>query len=213
MNAHNQITLYHYWRSSCSWRVRWALHHKNLKYVDVPINLLKDEQNSPNFRAKNPGGFVPAIGVNGQIFGESLAILEWLEETHPSPSLLPGSATDRMRIRQVCHQIVSGIQPIQNLSVLRQHSSDPAVQAAWAKHWILAGLAKVEQLISQHAGTYCFGGVVSMADLCLVPQVYNAVRFGIDMQQFPVVSRVNSNCLKLPACDASAPQHQQGAIS
>jgi len=211
MASSNQITLYHYWRSSCSWRVRWALEYKGVRFTDVAINLLQNEQNSPAYLAKNPGGFVPALDVNGVVFGESLAIMEWLEEVYPSPSLLPQGPTERMRIRQVCQQIVSGIQPIQNLSVMRKHSSDQALQAEWARHWITLGLEKVEKLLSSSAGTYSFGGELTMADLCLVPQVYNALRINVDMSRFPVISAVNSNCMKLPSCEASAPHKQKGA--
>lgn len=213
MNTHPQITLYHYWRSSCSWRVRWALAHKNIPYNDVPINLLANEQNSPAFLAVNPGGFVPAIAFNGSIYGESLAILEWIEETFSHKPLLPQNPAERLRVRQICQVIASGIQPIQNLSVMRKHSGDSAEQAAWAKHWITIGLEKVEKLLAPNAGTYCFGGNLTLADLCLIPQVYNANRFNVDMSRFAAVARININCLKLQDCQTSAPHNQKGATS
>ena len=207
----HQITLYHYWRSSCSWRVRWALLHKQVSYNDLPINLLANEQNSPAYLAVNPGGFVPAIYYQGMVFGESLAIMEWLEESFPANPLLPQNATDRLRVRQVCQMIVSGIQPIQNLSVMRRHSSDPSEQAAWAHYWIKAGLEKVETLLTPHAGTYCFGGQLTMADMCLVPQIYNANRFNVDLSAFPKISQINQNCLQLSDCQKAAPHNQKGA--
>ena len=210
-NTKPNITLYHYWRSSCSWRVRWALKHKGLAYTDVPINLLQNEQNSPSFLVKNPGGYVPALQINAGIFGESLAILEWIEETHPASPLLPKSPADRLRVRQMCQHIASGIQPIQNLAVMRRHSSDPQEQAKWASHWIATGLEKFESLITPFAGTYCFGGELSFADLCLVPQVYNALRFNLSLTPYPIVARINAHCLTLPACQAAAPQNQTGA--
>jgi maleylacetoacetate isomerase len=207
----NNLTLYHYWRSSCSWRVRWALKHKGVAYSEVIVNLLKGEQSNPAFLAKNPGGGVPALEINSKIFGESLAILEWIEETYPTNPLLPQAPIDRLRVRQICQLITSGIQPIQNLSVMRRHSSDPAEQAKWAHHWISLGLEKLELLITSCAGTYCFGGQLTFADLCLVPQVYNALRFSVDISLFPTVNRINNHCLKLPDCDAAAPHNQTGA--
>jgi maleylacetoacetate isomerase len=207
----HQLTLYHYWRSSCSWRVRWALHHKGVIFSDLAVNLLQNEQNSPTYLAKNPGGYVPALEINGQIFGESMAILEWIEETWPHNPLLPASALDRLRVRQICNLIVSGIQPVQNLGVMRKHSSDAGQQAAWAHHWINLGLAKLEALIAPIAGTYCLGGELTMADLCLVPQVYNAQRFNVDLGPYPTIARINQHCLSLKSCIAAAPQNQKGA--
>lgn len=212
-NKHSnyKITLYHYWRSSCSWRVRWALAHKGISFDDVAVNLLANEQNSPAYLAKNPGGFVPALEINGEFFGESLAMLEWIEETFRNNPLLPQNPNDRMRVRQMCQMIASGIQPIQNLSVMRMYSSDAGEQAKWARHWIAKGLDKLEQLVSQHAGTYCFGGALTLADLCLVPQIYNANRFNVDMTAYPTLNRINQLCLTIPECQASAPQNQKGA--
>jgi maleylacetoacetate isomerase len=207
----HQITLYHYWRSSCSWRVRWALAHKQIPYTDVPVNLLANEQNSPSYLAINPGGFVPAISYNGNVFGESLAIMEWLEETFAAKPLLPASATDRLRVRQICQMIVSGIQPIQNLSVMRRYSSEPSEQSSWARHWIGLGLEKLEKIVAPHAGTFCHGGQLTMADLCLVPQIYNANRFNVDLTPFPTLTRINHNCLQIAECQAAAPQNQKGA--
>lgn len=205
------LTLYHYWRSSCSWRVRWALAHKNVPFNDIPINLLANEQNSPNYLALNPGGFVPAIEINGAVFGESMAILEWIEETHPSPPLLPASPLDRMRVRQLCHLIVSGIQPLQNLAVMRKHSNDPLTQAAWARYWINAGLEKLESITRTTSGSYSFGGEFTMADVCLMPQIYNAIRFNVDVSNFPNLHRVQTNCMKLSSYEKSAPHNQKGA--
>lgn len=210
-NSTNHLTLYHYWRSSCSWRVRWALKHKGVPYSEVIVNLLTGEQSDPAFLAKNPGGYVPALDINGEVFGESLAILEWIEETYPANPLLPKAPRDRLRVRQMCHLIVSGIQPLQNLAVMRRVSNDPAEQIKWAHDSIKSGLVKLEQLVAPYAGTYSFGGHVTLADLCLVPQVYNAARFQVDMTPFPTISRINKACLTLPACDAAAPHNQAGA--
>ncbi len=207
------LSLYHYWRSSCSWRVRWALKHKEIPYKDIPINLLKNEQNSPEFLAVNPNGFVPALSANGMIFGESMAMLEWIEETYPHKPLMPQGSEERVRVRQICQMIASGIQPIQNLSVMRYYSSEPYQQAAWARHWIELGLTKVEALVTQYAGTYSVGGELSFADLCVVPQIYNALRFNVSLDAFPTLNRINNHCLTLPACQAAAPQNQPGATT
>lgn len=209
----HKLTLFHYWRSSCSWRVRWSLHHKGILFEDVAINLLAGEQNSANYLSKNPGGYVPALEVDGKIFGESLAILEWLEEVYPEKPLLPADPIDRLRVRQISQLIVSGIQPVQNLAVLRRHSSDPNEQAKWASEWISSGLHKLEVLLQATAKKYCYGDTLTIADLCLVPQVYNAKRFNVDLSNLPVVSRINETCLKLPACEAAAPHNQKGATT
>lgn len=203
------LTLYHYWRSSCSWRVRWALRHKGVAFNSVPINILQNEHNSLAFLAKNPAGFLPALEWNGEVFGESMAMLEWIEDMWPRKPLLPASAKDRMRVRQLSLMIISGIQPVQNLSVLRKLSADPAQQSDWAKFWIERGLEKLEEIVSEHAGTYCFGGSLTFADLCLVPQIYNANRFQVSLEPFPVLKRVHANCAALPECIWAAPENQQ----
>jgi maleylacetoacetate isomerase len=209
--AKHDLTLYHYWRSSCSWRVRWSLHHKGIPFNDVAINLLTGEQNSSSYLSKNPGGYVPALEIDGKFFGESLAILEWLEEEYPAKPLLPQNRLERLRVRQISQLIVSGIQPVQNLAVLKKHSNDPAEQAKWANECIGAGLCKLETILKSTAQTYCFGDTLTLADLCLVPQVYNAQRFKVDLAALPIISRINETCLKLPACEAAAPHNQKGA--
>ena len=207
-----RLELFHYWRSSCSWRVRWALRHKGVAYQDRPINLLKNEQNSPEYLAVNPSGFLPALRTaDGTVYGESMAILEWIEEMFPQNPLLPSSPAERARVRQICQMIIAGTQPLQNLSVMRMYSTDQADQQAWSQHWIALGLAKVETVVAQHAGTYSVGGELSLADLCVVPQVYNAIRFNIPMDQFPTLKRINDHCITLASCDAAAPHTQPGA--
>lgn len=206
------LELFHYWRSSCSWRVRWALKHKGIAYQDRPISLLKNEHNSPEYLAVNPSGFLPALRTtDGTVYGESMAILEWIEDVFPHNPLLPNSPTERARVRQICQMIIAGTQPLQNLSVMRAYSSDQVQQQAWAQHWIAVGIAKVETVLASHAGTYSVGGSLTLADLCVVPQVYNALRFNIAMDQFPTLKRINDHCLTLEACEAAAPHNQPGA--
>jgi maleylacetoacetate isomerase len=204
-----QISLYHYWRSSCSWRVRWALNTKNVPYDLHPVNLLTQEQRDPKFLAVNPSGFVPAMKVDDQILGESLAILEWIEETWPSPALLPTTPNDRALVRQMSLVIVSGTQPLQNLSVMRAYSDDQAEQKAWAQRWIDEGLAKFDKLAEKHSGSFSFKDQLTFADLCLIPQLYNARRFDIDTSKYPLLERIDKRCLAIKECfDAAPEQHQ-----
>ena len=201
----SELTLHHYWRSSCSWRVRWALAIKNLEYKCEAVNLLAGEQKEAKHLTANPAGFVPALFVDGVPYGESIAIMEWLEETYPSPPLLPTSAADRLIVRQLTNIISSGTQPIQNLAVQARVSEDKSERIAWAKYWIERGLGAYETLLQQHAGTYSFGSNITMADLCLIPQVYNALRFDVAMNHFPKAQEIYDRCLELETCQAAHP--------
>lgn len=207
------ITLHHYWRSSCSWRVRWALNIKGVAYVDRIVDLLNGDQNSPAFRQINPLGYIPVIETPSGVFGESMAILEWLEESYPHPPLLPQSAAERAFVRQIAQMIVSGIQPLQNLVVLKHWSPDASEQSKYAAHWINLGLLKLEKLLNlkHSAGTFCVGSQLTLADICLVPQVYNAIRYGLDVNNYPISKRIYEHCLTLPECLKAAPQNQPGA--
>ncbi|KAM9646576.1 maleylacetoacetate isomerase isoform 4-T6 [Trichechus inunguis] len=166
--------LYSYFRSSCSWRVRIALVLKGIDYATVPINLVKDggQQFSEEFQALNPMMQVPALKIDGLTIGQSLAIIEYLEETRPAPRLLPQDPKKRASVRMISDLIASGIQPLQNLSVLKQVGKEN--QLAWAQNVISSGFNALEKILQSTAGKYCVGDEVSMADLCLVPQVANA---------------------------------------
>lgn len=207
------FSLYHYWRSSCSWRVRWALALKNVGYDSVPINLLSGEQQSAAYVAKNPAGFVPAVEIDGRFFGESLAILEWIEEKWPTPALLPKDPLDRLLVRQMALTVVAGTQPLQNLATLKYFAPDEAARKPHAQHWIGRGLKTLEALVVQagKGGPFAFGKSETLADLCLVPQVYNALRFDVDLSPFPRVKAVYEHALTTPACDRAAPHNQPGA--
>ncbi|SMF20734.1 maleylacetoacetate isomerase [Pseudobacteriovorax antillogorgiicola] len=207
----SQLTLYHYWRSSCSWRVRWALELKKIPYQSVAVNLLKNEQQDPVYTQKSPAGLVPCLEFGGQYLSESIAILEWLEERYPQMPLLPRNLWDRAKVRELVGLIASDTQPIQNLKVLKFRSSDQKERAVWAKHFISEGLVAYEKAIQKTVGTYSFGGQITFADLCLIPQVYNAHRFNVDMNQLPYCEAIYQRCLKLPSCDAAAPHNQPGA--
>ena len=146
----NQMTLYHYWRSSCSWRVRWGFAHKKQTLNYQAIDLLKNEQQSPEYLKKNPSGLVPSLNINQSYVGESLAILEWLEERHPNPPLLPQDSFARLQVRQLCYTIMSGIQPLQNLSAQKKHAQEKEKQHAYARFWIEKGFRTYETLSLIH---------------------------------------------------------------
>jgi len=198
--------LYSYFRSSCSWRVRIALAYKGIEYEMKPINLLKLENRGEEFLKVNPMGQVPAFQVDGQTLIQSASILEYLEEVYPSPSLLPKDAITRAKVRAVCECIGSGIQPLQNNSVLQKFEGK--AREEWAQTFIENGFKAVEKLLETNAGKYSVGDEVSLADCFLLPQIYNANRFKVDLTLYPVISRVAENLQKLPAFQVSHP-HQQ----
>lgn len=205
------FTLYHYWRSSCSWRLRWMLHIKGVTYSEVVVNLLESEQKSEEFLKQNPQGFVPALQYQDHVLGESSAIMEWMEDMFPNPALLPSNAMERAEIRRVCSFINSGIQPFHNLTTLKAVSADPVAQAHWSLKWLHEGFSKLETILSKSAGTYSFKGELTLADLYLVPQVFGSTRFNMPLDNYPTVQRVYNNCLALKTCQDSHPRVQWGA--
>ncbi len=208
------LTLYHYWRSSCSWRVRWCLHLKNIPYISKPINILTGEHKSPSYLAINPSGYLPSIEIDGQHFGESLAIIDWLEEVYPSPSIYPKDRILKLRAKQIALTIASGIQPLQNPALLAYFEPDEAKRREHAHHFIERGLEVVEKLISPHfTGLFSIGETVTVADLCLIPQVYNAKRFNVDLNKFPCVKKIYESVLATPACQLAAPEAQSDAVT
>ena len=197
----SDIILYSYWRSSCSWRVRIALNLKGIKYEYKAVNLVKDggEQRKDDYKKLNPQGYVPALIIDGHTLAESLPIIEYLEENHAGDrSLFPKDSYLKFKARQICEVINSGTQPIQNLSVLQKIKEDyNGDQGEWAKYWIDKGFKSLEALISETKGTYCIGDEPTVADCFLIPQVYNANRFGVDMTQFPSIQEVVLNLEQL----------------
>lgn len=203
-----QITLYSYWRSSSAWRVRIALALKNIdQYEYVAINLLHSQQTSEDFAQKNPSKQVPAIFIDGHILCQSLAIIEYLEETRKDNGerLLPDCPLERAKVRQVSDLIASGIQPLQNMGVLNRVSQvaggNDEEKKKWASHWIKNGLDALEKILSESSksGKYCVGDAVSMADLCLVPQLYGARRFEVDLSVYPTILSIESHLSGLDA--------------
>ena len=205
--------LFHYWRSSSSWRVRWALHAKGVAFTPVAVDLLKNEQALPEFLSRNPLGLVPLLRIDGHDLGESLAILEYLEERFPAQPLLPpvDDPLGRARVRQLALVIAADTQPVQNLSVLRhvgQLTGSPDAAKQWAQRYITRGLDAYEALLGQPgwpAGRCSYGDSVTVADLCLVPQCYNARRQGLDLTRWPRIHAIEQEALRTEAGMRSAP--------
>ncbi len=200
--------LYHYWRSSSSWRVRLALEWKGLTAEMREVHLLNGESESAEHIARNPAGFVPVLELlpNHTYLTESLAIIRFLEETHPeAPTLLPGNAVDRAKIWAMAEVINAGTQPIQNIPVAALHSTDPTEQKKWIQHWIKEGLQVFEILSKQSPGKFAYGNEFSLADALLIPQVYNAERWEVSLESFPRIREAIQNSANLEAVLRSHP--------
>jgi maleylpyruvate isomerase len=208
------LVLHGYWRSSSAYRVRIALELKGLAYEHAPVNLLAGAQREEAHRARNPSAYVPALEVDGTTLVESMAILEWLEEAFPTPPLLPREPLERAHVRALAEIVNSGTQPLQNLWVLNHFfGADQAAKGAWAKQVITRGLAAFEALLDRHAsaGPFCAGDAPSFADVLLVPQLYNARRFGVDLTAYPRALRADAACAALPAFERAHPDAQPDA--
>lgn len=213
-------TLYSYWRSSAAYRVRTALNLKGLEYAIAPVHLVKGggEQHQDAYRAVNPQQLIPALVDGDHVVRESLAIVEYLEDTYPdSPRLLPGDPMARARVRALAQMVVCDIHPIGNLRVLqylqRELGIDDDQKLAWSRHWIEIGFEAIEAVLvgDGHAGKYCEGDTPTLADCCLVPQVYNARRFGVALDRFPTIVRIDTACRELDALLRAAPEAQPDA--
>ncbi|MHA6327301.1 maleylacetoacetate isomerase [Roseivivax sp. CAU 1753] len=208
------MRLYSYWRSTTSYRVRIALNLKGLAYEPVPVNLVAGAQRAPDYAALNPGQGVPTLVLDdGTVLTQSMAILEWLEETHPDPALLPGDAVARAKVRAAALTIAADIHPVNNLRVIARlkamgHGQDEAVD--WMNNWMQRGLVAFDRLIDAD-GPFCFGDAPGLADLCLVPQLYNAHRWGCDLSALPRLTEIEARCLEHAAFDAARPEHQPDA--
>ena len=213
------LRLYNYWRSSASHRVRIALQLKELDYEYVAVNLgaAGGEQFSAAYRALNPQSRVPALETPDGVLTQSMAILEWLEETHPQPPLLPAAPRQRACARAMAQILVSDVQPLQNLAVTRYlkeslHVDDAAVKG-WLREWIGRGLAAVEDLLRQEpvSGGFCLGDRPTIADVCLVPQCASARRFGVELAAYPRIAAIDAACNALPPFQRAAPDQQPDA--
>lgn len=200
------LKLYDYFRSSASFRVRIALNLKQLSYDAVPVHLVNNggEQYSPAYQAVNPMSLVPSLDDNGRIITQSLAIIEYLDETHPSPPLLPSQPYEKALVRAFAYTIAAEIHPINNLRVLKYLTNEFNISEdqknKWYQHWIAKGLDALEKtLAAQKSSAFCFGDTPSLADICLVPQMFNARRFHCDLSTYPNLCRIDKHCQTLPA--------------
>lgn len=208
------MRLYGYFRSGAAWRVRIGLHWKGLAFEQVAIDLRTGAQRSAAWLARNPQGLVPALELDdGCLLTQSLAILEWLEETYPQPPLLPAGQVARARVRAVALAIAADTHPLQNLGVLKRIEALAGADASrqWAADTLSHGLGAVEALISDHDGPFACGDSPTLADVCIVPQLLNARRFGVDLAAFPRISAMRTACAALPAFAAAAPERQPDA--
>lgn len=213
------MKLYSYFRSSAAYRVRIALNLKGLDYETVPVHLLKDggQQNSETYVELNPTRLIPTLVDGDLAIGQSIAILEYLEEAHPEPALLPADAAGRARVRALAQSIACDIHPLNNLRVLkylkRTLGVDDETKDAWYRHWINVGLTSIEAMLAGNpaTGRYCHGDQVTLADVVLVPQVFNARRFNCDLSAMPTINRIVEACAELEAFVQAEPARQPDA--
>jgi maleylpyruvate isomerase len=213
----SDIVLHNYYRSSTSYRVRIALEMKGLTYDYVPHHLRHGEHLEPAYLAVNPQGLVPALIWKGMLLTQSLAIIEFLNETQPEPPLLPKDTLGRARVRMLAQMIACDIHPVNNLRVLTSlrtvfGAGDEDV-VNWFRHWVNEGFQPLEKILAASAetGEFCHGGTPGLADICLVAQVTNNARFGVDMTPYPTIARINAACMTLAAFQKAAPQNQVDA--
>ena len=207
------MILHGYWRSSASYRVRIALNWKGIEAGAHNIDLRAGAHHAPEYLALNPQGLVPSLEDGPLLLGQSLAIIEYLEETQPNPPLLPTGPVDRARVRAAALAIACDIHPLNNpriMNYLRGEMGQPqdAIDA-WIKHWIAEGFGPLEATAG--GAPYLCGDAVTMADLCLVPQLYNARRFSVDLEAYPKLTAIEANLLALPAFDKARPENQPDA--
>jgi|SRR6187399_354924 len=213
------MKLHNFFRSSASWRVRIALNLKGLNYEYVSVHLRRNggEQFSPLFRSLNPHALVPVLDDSGERLTQSLAIIEYLDEVHPDPPLLPKGVTDRARVRALALDIACDLHPLNNLRVLnyltKTLGASDAAKGAWYQHWVALGLEALEAQLasSHHTGQFCHGNAPTLADCCLVPQLYQARRFECDLSGYPRLLAIEQNCSVIPAFQAAAPEQQPDA--
>lgn len=213
------MKLYSYFRSSATYRVRIALNLKGLPYDYAPIHLVRDggQQLSAEYRAVNPDGIVPSLVSGGDVLTQSLAIIEYLDETHPEPPLLPGTALDRAYIRSLALQVACDIHPLNNTRVLKylttEFKLDDTAKSAWYARLVESGFESLEKRLARDSrvGAFCFGDTPTLADLCLVPQVFNARRFNIDVSRYPAIERITNHAGSVDAFFRASPSQQPDA--
>ncbi|QBY05315.1 maleylacetoacetate isomerase [Thalassotalea sp. HSM 43] len=211
------ITLYGYWRSSAAYRVRIALNLKNIAHQHKSVHLVKDggQQHSDSYVTLNPNELVPTLVDGDFVVNQSLAIIDYLDEKYPQSPLYPQDLKDKTQVKALAYDIACDVHPLNNLRVLQYLSGPLAVSDAqkseWYKHWISQGFAALETRLQQCAGKFCYKDQPSVADLCLIPQIYNAKRFNIDMSPYPTINRIEQECAKLNAFIDALPENQDDA--
>ena len=208
-----QAVLYDYYRSSAAYRVRIALNMKGIAYEQRPVNLLQSEQKSERYRALNPQGFVPMLEIDGHRLTQSLAILNYLDIRFPVPPLIPASAAERAHVVALAMMVACDIHPLNNLRVLKflkselGHSQEDVDN--WYAHWITEGLRPLEAMAAPKAGQFLYGDAPTAADVCLIPQLYNARRFNVPLDDYPTLVRADENANRLEAFAAAHPDRQE----
>lgn len=209
------MRLYDYWRSSAAYRVRIALNVKGLAYEQVAVDLSAGAHRAPEFLAINPQGLVPCLEDGGALLTQSLPILNYLEERYPQTPLLPADLPGRARSRAIALVCACEIHPLNNLRVLqyleRELGLDEARRLAWYRHWMAEGLGPIEAMVARSAGEFAVGDAPSLADVCLVPQVYNARRYQCDLEPYPTIRRIDARCREIEAFARAAPERQPDA--
>lgn len=209
-----KLELYNYFRSSASYRVRIALHLKGLDFKYNAVHLVKDggEQNQSAYREINPAGEVPTLIDDGFVLSQSMAIIFYLDDKYPTPRLIPSEPKAKAKVIQLCEAVNAGMQPLQNLKVLQELETrfgvDQAGKDAWVQRWVNAGFEGLEESLERTAKTYCYGTDVTAADCILIPQVFAAKRFNVEISKFPIISKINDQCLKLEAFKKAHPMNQ-----
>ena len=210
-----KLVLHSAWRSSAAYRVRIGLNLKGLDYEIAPVNLVSSQHLEPAYAALNPLRLLPTLEVDGRALTQSLAILEWLDETVPAPALLPADPFDRATVRAMAQIVACDIHPVNNLRVLRALTGlgiDEPGREAWIQRWITDGFMALEAMVVEHGHGYAFGDTPTLADICLLPQVYNAERFKTDLAPFPALRAVAERLADHPAFAAAHPNTQPDSI-
>jgi len=213
------LVLYGYWRSSAAYRVRIALNLKGLSYESRQVHLVRDggQQHAPGYREINPQQLIPCLLDGDRVITQSLAIIEYLDETRPETPLMPTDARGRARVRALAMAVACDIHPLGNLRVLQrlesQFAADETQRGEWSRHWIATGFRSLEAMLADHAATgrYCHGDTPGLADACLVPQFYNAVRWKLPLDDYPTLRRIQQACNELEAFQRAAPEVQPDA--
>lgn len=211
MSGAPAIKLYGYWRSSASWRARWGFELKRVAYEYVPVNILKREHKGPEHLRRNPLGALPVMEVNGTFVCESLAMLEWMDESFPKQGapLYPRTPLERAQVRALCEIINSETGPLQTPRAQNRHSQDLEEKNAWARDFIREGLAAYDKLSQAVRGSWSFGDQVTAADICLIPQIYNALRYSIPVaDEFPALHALFERALRTEECLRASPEKQ-----